>query len=359
MCSNALLDNEWGEAAVSIGEIAHNVGATDGKRSPRGDSPIPLAERNHLENLILLCHACHRKIDAEENRGVYTVESLRGIKKVHEDMVAAATDFASLHRTLIVVTDATVRGAPVKASHRQIATALMAVRRAPYSVDGRQVRVEVDLRDSETEQWVWDRGKQRIDEAVARIRADTDPGPVDHVSIFAVAPIPLMVYLGHVLDDKIGVDVYRRARGDSDQVWCWPTESADPPVFETSVKRVDADALDAVVLISVSGTVSHERIPVELSTLPLIDLHPSGIKPSLDLLDSLEAVISFGRAWRQLLGMVEHDLPRVTRLHVFAAVPVPAAVSIGRYRSRSANPNLVIYQRATNDTYTPAVEIDG
>lgn len=359
MCATALLDREWGDVTVSIGEIAHNVGATAGARSPRGDSPIPLSERNREENLFLLCHSCHRKIDAKENRGVYTVEALRRIKKTHEDMVTAATDFGSLHRTLVVVTDATVRGTPVMASHRQIAAALVASQRAPFSIDGRQVRVAIDLRDSETESWAWERGKQRIDEAVAKIRIDTEPGRVDHVSVFAVAPIPLLVYLGHVLDDKVGVEVYRRARVDSDRMWCWPIEAAESPVFEMNIEDADGEATEAVVLVSVSGTVSRERIPAELSAFPVIDLRPSGIVPRLDLLDSPESVASFGEAWRHLLGTVEHDLPRVARLHVLAAAPVPAAVSIGRYRSRSANPNLVVYQRESNEMYTAAVEIDG
>jgi hypothetical protein len=289
---------------------------------------------------------------------VYTVEVLRQIKKDHEDMVTAATDFATQHRTLVVVTDANVRDSSVKASHRQIAQALVASRRAPYSIDGRPVRVTIDLADSETDPWVWERGKQRIDEAVAKVRADTEAGHVDHVSVFAIAPIPLLVYLGHLLDDKIGVDVYRRARVDSDRAWCWPTEQSDPPKFVSSMEQVDADAAEAVVLVSVSGSVSRARIPESLKTLPRIELRLNELVPNLNRLDSPEAIASFGAAWRDTLGRVEHDLPSVDRLHVLAAVPVPAAIAMGRYRSRSANPALVIYQRNTKDTYIAALEID-
>lgn len=358
MCASSLLDSEWGLVTVSIGELAHNVGATSGEGSPRGNSPMPVDERNREENLLLLCHACHRKVDAPENQGVYTVEVLRQIKKDHEDMVSAATDFASQHRTLVVVTDAVVRDSSAKASHRQIAQALVASRRAPYSVDGRPVRVTINLADPETDPWVWERGRLRIDEAVAKIRADTEPGHVDHVSVFALAPIPLLVYLGHVLDDKISVDVYRRARDDTDRAWCWPTERPDPPEFVTSVEPVDANAAEAVVLVSISGSVSYARIPESLKSFPRVDLRPSEVVPNLDCLNSPEAVVSFGAAWRGLLGRVEHDLPRVDRLHVFAAVPAPAAVAMGRYRSRSANPALVIYQRNINDTYSAAMEVD-
>lgn len=359
MCARSLLDSEWGNVTVSLGQLAHNVGATTGPSSPRGDSAIPMQDRNREENLLLLCPDCHRKVDAPENSGIYTIEVLCEIKKQHEDMVAAATDFATQHRTLVVLTNATVRGSAALASHRQIAQALAAARRAPYSVDGRQVRVEIDLSDNETDEWVWERGKQRINEAVAKVRADTDSGHVDHVSLFALAPIPLLVYLGHVLDDKIEVDIYRRARGNSDRVWCWQEDSTEPPLFKLSFKRANTTSVEAVVLVSVSGTVSQTRIPDTLKDLPLICLHPDKATPKLDLLDTPAAIDSFARTWRDLFGHIEQDLPRAKRLHVLAAVPVPAAVAMGRYRSRSANPNLLVYQRQVNDTYVPAVEISG
>lgn len=357
MCASSLLDSEWGDVTVSMGELAHNIGATDSARSPRGQSTVPIAERNRPDNLLLLCHGCHRKVDSADNQSIYTVEVLREIKTAHEDMVTAATDFATQHRTLVVVTDATVRGTAIMASHRQIAHALIASGRAPYTVDGRQVRVVIDLVDSESDPWVWERGCARIDEAVAKLSSDTASGAIDHVSIFVIAPIPLLTYLGHELDDKYGVEVYRRARIDSDKSWCWPDTSPTPIEFTTTIEQADRSAGEAVVMVSVSGNVTRDRVPSTLAHLPILDLRPSGVTPNLDALPSRTDLMQFSAAWRALLAKVERELPGVRNLHVLAAVPAPAAVNMGRYRSRSVSPTFTMYQRTDNDTFAPVVEI--
>ncbi|MEV5835521.1 SAVED domain-containing protein [Nocardia sp. NPDC052112] len=342
---------------VSVAELAHNVGATDTPGSPRGRSEIPVTERNHPDNLLLLCHGCHRKIDNADLRDLYTVDVLREIKSRHEDMVMAATDFATQHRSLIVTTRASVRGTTTKASNRQIAQALIEARRAPYSVDGRQIRVEIDLTDSESEPWVWERGCQRIDEAVARLEADTCGGAVDHVSVFALAPIPLLTYLGHRLDDKYGVEVHRRDRVDSDTAWCWPRNENADINFTTSLDDTESDAREAVVLVSVSGTVTRDRIPEGLAQLPVLELRPDGVLPGLDAIGSRTDLQRFSVAWRQLLALVEQRLPQARTLHVLAAVPAPAAVNMGRYRPRIVSPALVMYQRTDADTFEAAVKI--
>lgn len=357
MCATSLLDCEWGDVTLSVGELAHNVGATDTPGSPRGRSEIPVTERNHPDNVLLLCHSCHRKIDNAKLRDLYTVDVLREIKSRHEDMVMAATDFATQHRSLIVTTRASIRGTTTKASHRQIAQALIEARRAPYSVDGRQIRIEIDLTDPESELWVWQRGCQRIDEAVARLEADTSGGAVDHVSIFALAPIPLLTYLGHRLDDKYGVEIHRRDRVDSDTAWCWPKDKKPDTEFTTSIDDSEPDAGEAVVLVSVSGTVTRDRIPLDLAKLPVLELHPDGALPSLDAIGSRADLERFSVAWRELLALVEQRLPQARTLHVLAAVPAPAAVNMGRYRVRGVSPALVMYQRTDTNTFEAAVEI--
>src|SRR4051794_18801667 len=54
-CNTYLLEDEFTGQVYKFGEMAHNVGRSESDRSPRGLDPLPLAERNKAENLLLLC----------------------------------------------------------------------------------------------------------------------------------------------------------------------------------------------------------------------------------------------------------------------------------------------------------------
>ena len=59
--------------AIPLGQQAHIVGRSTGKRSPRGEHPLPEPDRDEVDNLVLLCGRCHPDADHSENLDVVTV----------------------------------------------------------------------------------------------------------------------------------------------------------------------------------------------------------------------------------------------------------------------------------------------
>lgn len=305
---------------------------------------------------MLLCHGCHRKIDDAAGQGIYTVDVLRGIKAQHEAMVAALTDFRTESRTLVIATRGTLRQKPVGASQREIAFALAESRRTPHTLGNLTYRVDIDLTDPVSEEWAWQRGMGQIDKAVARIDTDVADGRVDHVSVFALAPVPLLAYLGHKLGDKWAVDVFRRSREQTDRAWCWGTGATEIPVFAYELPDNFAGGDEIVVAVDVTGPVRADRLPDKLSGLPAVRLHPVGTPTCDAILGSPAAVDAFAAGWRGLLSAIERDMPGVRRLHVAAAVPVPAAIAIGRFHRPYIDPALVMYELGDDTRYSRALE---
>lgn len=357
MCGAPQLASQFGDVTVPIGEVAHQVGATDGAKSPRGAGDLSMTARADEENLMLLCHGCHRKIDSTRGENIYTVDILKGIKSQHEAMVAALTDFRSERRTLVLSTRSTVRQQPVGASPQEIAFALAESRRTPYVLGNLTYRIEIDLRDPVSDEWVWARGMKEIDRAVAQISTDVASERVDHVSVFALAPVPLLAYLGHKLGDKWPLDVFRPSREQTDRRWCWGSPPDHVPAFTIDLPSSDPDTSDMVVAIDVSGPVRTERLPEGIAGLPVARVHPAGRSTGHDLLDSPAAVDAFAASWRNLMSSIENDHSHVARLHVAAAVPAPAAVAIGRFHRPHIDPTLVLYELDDTTHYTPALEI--
>lgn len=69
--------------ARSIGKICHIIASSDD--GPRGDPDFPQEQRDHPDNLILLCGTHHDEIDAQPN--TYSVAELREWKETQERWV--------------------------------------------------------------------------------------------------------------------------------------------------------------------------------------------------------------------------------------------------------------------------------
>jgi len=86
-----VVDDGSGFDPTIIGEEAHIVSKQN--NGPRGDSLLPIEERDEYHNLVLLCRIHHKIIDS--NIDEYTVDALKQIKKNHEELVikTSAIDF--------------------------------------------------------------------------------------------------------------------------------------------------------------------------------------------------------------------------------------------------------------------------
>ena len=81
----------------TLGEMAHIVARS--KDGPRGDSQLPLKERDKYKNLILLCPTHHAEID--KNSDDWPVQKLHHIKSEHEAWVSEQLNAGNISVTKI------------------------------------------------------------------------------------------------------------------------------------------------------------------------------------------------------------------------------------------------------------------
>src|SRR5580692_7546254 len=80
-CNQPLWKSSVTQEQVNIAEKAHIYSFSC--RGPRGNIGISEAHLHDLTNLMLVCHACHRKVDRERDGGRYTVSLLQQMKGAH------------------------------------------------------------------------------------------------------------------------------------------------------------------------------------------------------------------------------------------------------------------------------------
>jgi hypothetical protein len=343
--------------SVTAAELAHNVGATDGEASPRSVAATSGMDRESEENLLLVCHDCHRIIDHEDHMEFFPPEKLRELKRAHEQRIEMATAHGGLTRTAVIRVGANIRGAFSMASQREVAETLFALNYLGLVESQWSGDFSCGIAGNAGGKGFWAAGEQQIDDTLVRVKQAIEQGDVEHISVFPFAPIPLLVYLGSRLDDKTTTRIFQKHRGQY-AGWSWVGQD-DPVEFTSEVIGPDETAIDVVLVCGISSPVDPAKLPAELRDVPRHLLLPDGHSPSPMLLTNEQTLINFASDWRTMLAEVEAIHPRAKRWHLVASVPLAVAVESGRAFMRGSQPSVTVYERADADAgYVAALDVN-
>ncbi|MFJ3212536.1 SAVED domain-containing protein [Streptomyces flaveolus] len=371
LCNAYLLEGPMSGRTLPLGEVAHIVGQSTDPRSPRGWDPLEKELRDEADNLMLLCAQQHMEIDAKAALDVFTVEWLRRVKQEHEDRVRHLTALGPERATTVVRMVGSVHGNAVELSRETAANAVTAARRFPLYLESyTRHGVEIDLRQTpgeraaaawdaesaaEASRYYYRQATRVIDDVVLhRLRPGIERDSVQHVSVFGFARLPLLVYLGSLLDDTVPTDIYQRHRHE--QTWVWPVESGPAIEFAAHLVQVGPGGDEAVVVVNVSGVIAPYEIPRELSALRRYEVSPVGAQAGPDIMRCPASLRRLEETLRVLLARLEREAKSVRRLHVLPAVPLSAAVALGRAHHPQVHPQLVIYERLAG-SYVPTLKV--
>jgi hypothetical protein len=361
LCKRYLLEGSLTSKEVFVGEGAHIVGQQATAGSPRGLADLPEADRDKADNIMLTCSDCHTEIDKAPVAALLTVEELQRRKRAHEDEIFHQTGLTTDRRSTVLRVQGWVRGAAMELSRDTAATAVIrSSDRFPFFIPAyHQQGIEIDLRNLDGEETgersYYEAARRKIEVIVAqRVHEGIRAEDITHLSVFAVARLPLLVLLGWALEDGIATDVYQRHR--SSGTWQWPV---DGPVTSFEVRLLREGAVggdDAVLITNLSGTTHLANLPSELHGAPVFQLSVAGAAHE-DVIANRESLARFEQVVRQFFSGLEVTHRQVRRLHVFGALPVSAAVTLGRsLKARDLRPAVVLYD-LTDAGYRTAMEV--
>lgn len=330
-CNRLLTTDDLGHHG-KFSVFAHIV--ADEPRGPRGSVESSKTLAKDIGNLMLLCLDHHRLIDVDDADG-HSVERLRQMKDQHETRVRRLTEIDGNHRTQLVLLSANVgaRKGVVNLQDAQAAVLPM------YPMND---QVEIDLarlRVIDGESVAWDVGIREIDHGAKRVQEELLRTEVKHLSIFALAPIPLLMYLGLALGDLAPGVCYQRRRNPDG--WSWPSSTGDELVFESSETDTEHPSLNVALIVSVSGEVDSKLV---IGGAPLGARYGLRVsRPAPDLVRAKEQVQLFGRLIRDLFDRIRARHGAGVVVHVFPALPNSLAVEFGRVLLPKIDPHLEVY----------------
>jgi hypothetical protein len=264
-------------------------------------------------------------------------ERLLKVKEDHELRVATQSGIAADRASQVLRYAANVGVHRVKMSSQEVSAAMLPER---YPMEGRSM-IDLSMTGSvreDSEEEFWRTEAENLKRLYAsRVRERIDAGEVPHLSVFALAPQPLLVLLGSLIGDITPAQVFQRHR--EPETWSWP---ADGKPMELLVQRPASFDGPIALKIALSATIDNSRIHSVLGDEASIWSISTAI-PHNDVLKRPEDLAKFRRLLRQLYDEIKAKCGSGTIINLFPAMPVATAVETGRVRMPKADLPMVVW----------------
>lgn len=330
------------------GFIAHIV--ADSVEGPRGDLiRSPLLAKD-ISNLMLMCGRHHKLIDLDAAVD-HPEDLLLAMKAAHESRITLVTGIDEERSSHVLRFCANIGQNEALVSKQAIFSA-MAPDRFPESDQTIDLELlNFAMTDGEQAYWTTQAENLRRQFAV-KVSGRIERQEIRHISVFALAPQPLLIELGRLLCDIVPATTHQRHREPSS--WRWARDRE--PVTYSMSEPAGRQEGPVVLKLGVSGTVTDDRIRAVLGGEVAI-WSLTADDPGNDIVRCPDDQASYRRLLRGLFDRIKARHGTDHDLHVFPAVPASIAVETGRIWMPKADLPMLVYDKQPGRGFVPALRI--
>ncbi|HID99314.1 MAG TPA: SAVED domain-containing protein [Thiotrichaceae bacterium] len=334
-CNDYLYEDSLTYATMNRSYIAHII--SDSPNGPRGHPTLSEELSQYFDNLMLLCDTHHRLIDIEKVEE-HPVKLLKAFKKEHEDRIKLLTSINPSHKTHIIKFCTNINTRKGLCNFQQACEAILP--RYP-SEDSSEINL-TNLSLNENDLHFWEVAKTEIKRQIEQIFSQKlNKERPEHLSIFALAPIPLLIFLGKEIGDTTPYGVYQKHRDTNNWVWAEQQKDLDFCYEVTKPEKYDSTAKQVILNLSLSGEIHQPEIDKAIKDCPVYKITIKN--PNRDFLKYKEQLALFKKEFHQLLALIRERHGSDAEIHLFPAIPVSIAVECGCVLLPKSDPKLIIY----------------
>ena len=349
-CNKMLSKDDLTQKEYNNGQCAHII--ADSPNGPRGNSETSMQISKDLSNLILLCPEHHKLIDDDPK--TYTVDKLLQMKEEHEKNIEYLTSFNGKNvQSYIIIYGANIGKHNCPIVFNKVTEALLKDDLYPAE----RTPIELSIGNSFTTDNMDSFWNLEVNNLCSGFETRVAPRIINkeikHCSVFALAPIPLLIKLATLLTDQIEVNVYQKHR--EPDTWQW----IEAEEFEYSVIRPQRKCKTVALNLSLSATIPEDDIKLVLGddvAIWKITIEA----PNNDYLKSKNHLKAFRETYRKIMDDIKRTHGNNIKIHLFPAIPNSVAVELGRVYMPKADLPIVIYDRNQSDQgkiFKKAIEI--
>ncbi|GJM01321.1 MAG: hypothetical protein DHS20C07_30000 [Methyloligella sp.] len=348
-CNRLLIgDLISGNRDINAALVAHIIAGD--KNGPRGDDIRSPQLVDDIQNLMLLCYDHHRLIDIDEV-AEHPEDRLLEMKASHERRIETLGDLTEDQQTHVIRYGAKIGSNESPLSFENVRTVVLPDH---YPADGRSIGLElIGCQYEDHEESYWTFQQENLQRQFRdKIKGKIETGEIRHLSVFALAPQPLLIELGRLLCDICPANIHQLKR--EPKGWGW-VEDSQPITLLTSEGKHGSKNI--ALKLALSATVNDERIHKVLGD----DVSVWSITveyPHNDIIRNSDHLVMFRQRLRKIFDRIKAIHGEDVSIHVFPALPISAAVEVGRVWMPKADLPLIIYDQNTNiGSFIPTLKI--
>lgn len=316
----------------NFGQYAHIIG--DSPDGPRGDKTLSEDYCSDINNIMLLCPKHHKMIDTLVKK--YSVETLRRMKKHHEDRVHRLLSIGKGNSSTVLLYAANVGLQNSLISADEAYETVMHYNKYPSD----DTPIEIGLVNSAIKDYkpsFWDVEHENLEANFEKLVASRiAKHDIKNLSVFAIAPMPLLVNLGVLLSDKFGLDVYQLHKIPRSWEWqednvqrykiVYPEDKSGKPVMLFSLSAANRGRIERFY--------KGKHVSIWQMTIP---------EPNNDYLRSQAQLEEFKRLTRAMFEDINQTAPTDESIDVHMAMSVSCAVALGMVRNGKADRKMKLF----------------
>lgn len=349
-CNKLLVgDLVAGKEDGKYGFIAHIV--ADSENGPRGDKTRSSLLAKELGNLMLMCPVHHKEIDTDHPAD-YPEDVLVVMKREHENRIETVTDMDADRAAHVLRFAATIGRMDTLVSTKAIFAAMPPDR---HPADRRTIDIELnsEVKDDDPAFWAMQSSHLRS-QFNRKVKERIEQKEVRQLSVFALAPQPLLVELGALLGDIMPVSVHQKYR--QPDTWKWQLHQP-PIVFRIGEHSGEKD-VPVALKIAISATVDDGRIREVLGENVAI-WSITADEPHNDIMRRQDDLGVYKTHLRRLFDRIKAYHGENAVINLFPVMPASLAIETGRARMPKADLPMVIFDKPAGKPFVPTISIRG
>lgn len=328
-CCNLLYSHHITKEKVNLSEKAHIYAFSPGGKRP---SLLRFSPKiNDIDNLMLVCERCHKLIDSEDTD--YTAERLFEMKKEHEERVRIIASIKPDLQSEIVIYNANIADSTIRISDFAAKSAIIPDH---YPARENPISLSPDLSLFDNEESYWSVMETHLERQWAQYSSVFRD---KHISLFAVAPQPLLFKLGSLINRNYSVNVMQ-SQGSIDN-WKW---RCDKQTAKIETQRIDAKdpGAEPIITFELTAKLSLDELQKEIGegTIYRITTPNCGSEIIKSWRD-LRAVID---EYRKVLNQIRETNSQVSKVKLVPIAPCSVSIEAGR-QTMKGDPAIMLYDR--------------
>lgn len=314
---------------INLSEKAHIYAFS--QRGKRFSRLIPRSKINDPDNLMMVCKSCHSLIDSSNTN--YSAEDLLEMKAEHEQRIERLVSIKPDLHSEVVIYNANIGNRAIRIADFY---AMEAITPEHYPARNTPINLSPDLHLYDCEEGYWSILEQDL---IRRMNVYESEIRDKHISLFAIAPQPLLFRLGMLLNRNYCIDV-RQSQGSTEK-WRWP--ETDKTIMLEQKTLDAAYSTDSVaVTVELTAKLSDEELRgifgnCEVYRIVASQCSPGCIKSPADL-------TAVSKLFRSILNDIRTNIGSDVTVHFLPIAPASVSIELGRQLMKG-DPEIWIYDR--------------